>query len=173
MADQEDEELEAVAAAGKGKKKLIIMAGAGILVLALAAAAYLFLFAGADETETVAETTAAAETSARNNQPMQYIELSPAFIINFPHQGRQRFLQTNLAVMTRDPQMIQAISQHMPIIRNNLINLFSAQLLLVFEDPTGIEALREMATEEVKQILLTETGRENIEEVLFTSFVMQ
>lgn len=169
MAEQENDNPEAVPA--KGKKKLIILGGGAILVLALAAGAYLFLFSGSDDPE--AESTTAASAPPRSNLPMQYIELSPAFVINFPHQGRQRFLQTNLAVMTRDPQMVQAISQHMPIIRNNLINLFSAQLLLVFEDPTGIESLREMATEEVKQILITEIGHEDIEEVLFTSFVMQ
>jgi flagellar protein FliL len=46
-------------------------------------------------------------------------------------------------------------------------------MLLVFEDPAGVEILRQLATQEVKQVLVREIGREGIEEVLFTSFVMQ
>jgi flagellar FliL protein len=43
----------------------------------------------------------------------------------------------------------------------------------VFEDPTGVEVLRQLATQEVKQVLMQEIGRDGIEEVLFTNFVMQ
>lgn len=75
--------------------------------------------------------------------------------------------------MSRDSAALDAVRLHMPIIRHNLINLFNAQLLLVFEDPTGIEQLRQLATEEVQLVLRNEIGRDGIEEVLFTTFVMQ
>ncbi|MDP1757973.1 MAG: flagellar basal body-associated FliL family protein, partial [Pseudohongiella sp.] len=84
-----------------------------------------------------------------------------------------RFLQASISVMSRDPQALEAVTQHMPVVRHNLINLLNAQMLLVFEDPTGIELLRQLATQEVKQVLMREIGREGIEEVLFTNFVMQ
>lgn len=105
--------------------------------------------------------------------PVEYLSLAPAFIVNFPHQGRQRFMQADLTVMSRDAQAIAAVRQHMPAIRHSLINLFSAQLLLVFEDPSGIERLRQLATQEVNAVLEREIGRQGVEEVLFTSFVMQ
>lgn len=152
---------------GAGKKKLIIIVLAAVLVLGGAGGAWFFLMgqpAEVEQTEAVATPTLG---------PVQYVELAPAFIVNFPHQGRQRFLQASISVMSRDPQAIEAVTQHMPVLRHNLINLLSAQMLLVFEDPTGIEQLRQLATEEVKQVMRREIGRDGIEEVLFTNFVMQ
>src|SRR5690606_7309456 len=161
----EDNEFEGGAAKSGGKiMKLIILAV--VLLVSGAAGAWFLLLR--EPAQPVAEGAVALAQG-----PVQYLELSPAFIVNFPHQGRQRFLQASVSVMSRDQQAIDAVVQHMPAIRHNLINLFSAQLLLVFEDPSGIETLRQLATEEVKQVLRREIGRDGIDEVLFTNFVMQ
>lgn len=164
MAEEED---VAVPAAKKSKKTLVIALAAGVLLAGGAGGAWFFLMSG--DTGTTDETAVVTPPLG----PVQYMDLAPAFIVNFPHQGRQRFLQANISVMSRDPEAIAAVSQHMPVIRHNLINLLSAQMLLVFEDPTGVEMLRQLATQEVKQVLQREIGREGIEEVLFTNFVMQ
>lgn len=155
--------------AASGKKWLLI-AIIGVVLAAIAAGAAWFMMSGS-EPEEATEATDVVQAIPRG--PVQYVELSPAFIVNFPHQGRQRFLQTSITAMGRDAAALEAVVQHMPVIRHNLINLLSAQLILVFEDPAGIERVRELATEEVKQILLREIGREGIDELLFTSFVMQ
>lgn len=152
-------------AVDKGKKTLIIGLLGVLLLLGGAGGAWFFLSGG--ETEQ----TDAVVTPVLG--PVQYLDLAPAFVVNFPYQGRQRFLQANISVMSRDAAAIAAVSQHMPVIRHNLINLLSAQMLLVFEDPSGVETLRQLATQEVKQVLQREIGREGIEEVLFTNFVMQ
>lgn len=163
MADEEN-------VAEKGGKKWLLIALIAVLVLAAAGGAAWFFLLGNTEQVAMEEDAVAAEPV---RAPVQYLELSPAFIVNFPHQGRQRFMQATVTVMARDAQALQAVSQHMPVIRHNLINLLSAQLILVFEDPQGIEKLRQMATDEVNQILQREIGREGIEELLFTNFVMQ
>jgi flagellar FliL protein len=150
----------------RGKKGLIIGALAAVVVLGGGAGAFLMM--GAEPEEPVAE-----ELGLPVLAPIQYIELTPSFIVNFPHQGRQRFLQATVSVMSRDTEALDAILEHMPVVRHNLINLLSAQMLLVFEDPAGVELLRQLATQEVKQVLMQEIGRDGIEEVLFTSFVMQ
>lgn len=148
-----------------GSSKLILILAVLMLLAGGAGAAWFFLFSGEDSDE--------AEAQRRAQAAVQYLDLSPSFIVNFPHQGRQRFLQAELTVMSRDSAALDAVRLHMPIIRHNLINLFNAQLLLVFEDPTGIEQLRQLATEEVQLVLRNEIGRDGIEEVLFTTFVMQ
>lgn len=163
MADEDN----VAAPATKSKKGLIVMLTAGVLLAGGGAGAW-FMFMGDESVPS--ESTAVATPPLG---PVQYLDLAPAFVVNFPHQGRQRFLQANISVMSRDPEAITAVSQHMPVIRHNLINLLSAQMLLVFEDPTGVETLRQLATQEVKQVLQREIGREGIEEVLFTNFVMQ
>lgn len=140
---------------------LVVLGGGG-------AGAWFFLMSGND-----AEVADGAEPAAPVQQPAQYLQLAPAFVVNFPHQGRQRFMQADISVMARDAEALAAVSQHMPVVRHALNNLFSAQLILVFENPAGIENLRQLATEEVNRVLEREIGRAGIEEVLFTSFVMQ
>lgn len=154
----------------KSKKTLIIIIAAVILILGGGGGAYFFLLSpppaelGENGEPVVAEATG----------PMLYLEISPSFIVSYPFQGRQRYLQANLSVMSRDQAALDAVTEHMPVIRNNLLNLFTAQMLEVAESPSsGIESLRNLATEEVKSILHHEIGRDGIEEVLFTSFVTQ
>jgi flagellar FliL protein len=165
MSDDEDVPVK------NGKKRLLVILAAVLLIMAGAGGAWFFLMAGNQDPAagSAAETVAAAPQQA----PVQYLELTPAFIVNFPHQGRQRFMQATITVMSRDAEALAAVTQHMPVIRHNLINLLSAQLILVFENPQGIERLRQMATDEVNQVLMREIGREGIEELLFTNFVMQ
>lgn len=161
MADEEDVPVA-------GSKKWLFIALIVVLVLGGAAGGAWFFLTGGNE-----ENSDEAVEAPVVRAPVQYLELSPAFIVNFPHQGRQRFMQATITVMGRDALAMDAVNQHMPVIRHNLINLLSAQLILVFEDPAGIERLRQMATDEVNQVLLREIGREGIEELLFTNFVMQ
>lgn len=162
----------ASAPARKNNKILVIVALALVLVGGGGAGAWFFLLAPAAPADD--GTTTAAPARVVPTGPVQYMELQPSFIVNFPYQGRQRFLQASLTVMTRDPSALAAVTEHMPVIRHNLNNLFSAQMLSVAESPSsGIEALRNLATYEVQQVLLQEIGREGIEEVLFTAFVMQ
>ncbi|MDX1490434.1 MAG: flagellar basal body-associated FliL family protein [Pseudohongiellaceae bacterium] len=148
--------------AGKSKKLLIIAAAVLILLLGGGATWFFVLSPSNGEPKPV------------SLGPVQYLEISPSFIVNFPYQGRQRFLQANVTVMARDAAALAAVSEHMPAIRHNLNTLFSAQMLNVVDQPSsGIERLRALATEEIQAILQEEIGRDGIEEVLFTSFVLQ
>lgn len=155
----------------KSKNLLFMIIGAVLLLLAGGGGAYFFLLSGA---EPEGEEGAQAEVEAAPAGPIEYLALSPAFIVSYPFQGRQRYLQASLSIMSRDPEALEAVVEHMPIIRHNLLNLFTAQMLGVAESPSsGIEELRLLATEEVKSILHHEIGRDGIEQVLFTSFVTQ
>ncbi len=105
--------------------------------------------------------------------PAIYLPIDPAFVVNFASQGKARFLQVTVEVMTRDPLMPDQITLHMPVIRNNLMLLFSSQSYDGVSTLEGKEALREEALEVLQQILEEETGDPGIEAVYFTSFVMQ
>jgi flagellar FliL protein len=76
-------------------------------------------------------------------------------------------------VMTRNNQVEQQIRTHMPVIRNNLVLLFSSQTYEAVSTLEGKEALREEALTVIQKILEEETGDPGIEAVYFTSFVMQ
>jgi len=157
----------AAPAAGGNKKKIIIIAAVAVLILAVGGGAAFFLLGSSGEaTEQAAPEIVLGE--------MQYVELSPAFIVSFPYQGRQRYLQASLTIMSRDAEALLAVTEHMPIIRHNLLNLLSAQMLGVAESPQpGIENLRNLVTAEVKAVMQQEIGRDGIDQVIFTAFVMQ
>ncbi len=105
--------------------------------------------------------------------PAIYLPIDPAFVVNFASQGRARFLQISVEVMTRDPKVSEEVEQHLPVIRNNLILLFSSQTYDGVNTLEGKESLREEALTVIQQILEDETGDPGVEAVYFTSFVMQ
>jgi flagellar FliL protein len=128
---------------------------------------------GDDEDEESDDEDGDDEEDGAADGPALYLALDPAFVVNFQGQGRAKFLQVSVEVMTRDQGILEAIQQHMPAIRNNLILLFSNQDYDNVSTIDGKEALREEALEEVQSILEEETGDPGVEAVYFTSFVMQ
>lgn len=105
--------------------------------------------------------------------PAIYVSLDPAFVVNFAEGSKAKFLQVTVEVMTRNDQMEQHIRTHMPVIRNNLVLLFSSQTYESVSTLEGKEALREEALNVIQKILEEEIGDPGIEAVYFTSFVMQ
>lgn len=104
----------------------------------------------------------------------RYQSLKPAFIVNYKDgNGRQRFLQIGVSVMSRDPEALEALKAHEPLLRNNLILLFGSQSFSVLQTPEGKDALAEDTLLEIQTLLEAEIGRPGIEKVLFTDLVMQ
>ncbi len=124
---------------------------------------------------------AAADNSNQNDEeaeheeaPPIYIALEPAFVVNFTAEsGASRFMQVTIQVMTRDPEIEIAVTTHMPVIRNSIVLLLSS---LSLEDVAGIEGKEKQRTqvlEKIREILKERTGKPGVEEVYFTSFVIQ
>lgn len=105
--------------------------------------------------------------------PAIYIPLDPAFVVNFAEGDRARFLQVTVEVMTRNPLVEERVKTHMPVIRNNLVLLFSSQTYETVSTLEGKEGLREEALGVIQKVLEEETGDPGIDAVYFTSFVMQ
>jgi flagellar FliL protein len=105
--------------------------------------------------------------------PPLFSELDPDFVISFKEQKLARFMQLRVKLMSRDPEIIEVVEQYKPILRNNLLLLFSSQK---FEDVItreGKEKLLEQALEEVNRTLDEEAGSDGVDAVYFTSFVAQ
>lgn len=179
MAERDDdrelteEEQAAAEAAKKKKRKLIYVVGGLILVLVLLGGplAAWFFWPEAGEQEVASDQ--AVEEVAPPEQAAIYYPLREKFIVNYDVRGRQRFLQVEVTLMLRDNSVIPAIELHMPRIRNDLIMLFSGQVFEDLQTPEGKELLRQDALHRVQDILEQEIGKPGVEQVLFTSFVMQ
>ncbi len=112
------------------------------------------------------------EAEAEEEAPPIYIALDP-FVVNFDNPTVARFLQVKLQVMTRSPETAKAIEEHMPVIRNALVMLFSGQKYEDVATREGKERLRQRTLAEIRKVLEERTGDPGVEDVYFTAFVMQ
>jgi len=156
------------AAAAGGKKKIIIIGALAALLLVGGGVGAMLMMGGGDE--------AAAETAAAEEEkPVEavYIDLKPEFVINFrDRNNRTKFLKAEMAVSTRDTDVEEAVTRHMPAIRNNLVLLLSRQIYEDLIPNEGKEALRQQALVEVQTVLEAEIGKPGVEDLYFSNFVM-
>lgn len=155
-----------------GKLKLIIAIVLALLVaVGLSVGGTWFFLSKSSSQEQAAPES--AEHAAPTKQPAIYEELTPAFVVNFTQNGRARYMQVSVALMTRDQAGLDALKVHMPVLRNNLVMLFSSQDFATLITPVGKEMLRQQATASVQQLAEKETGKVTVEQVLFTNLVLQ
>jgi len=151
----------------KSKMMLIIIIAVLVVLLVGGGVAAFFMMSGGDED------AAAQEAAEPQQMPAIYFDFKPPFVVNYQWNGRQRFVQVSLSVMTRKGAVVDAIQKHMPLIRNNLLMVFSAQEFEMLRTPEGKEALRQQVLEDLQKVLNEEIGEPGVEQVLFTNFVMQ
>lgn len=117
--------------------------------------------------------TAAAAPPPPSGPPL-YVPLDPPFVANFQGDQQVRFLQVTAQIMTHDPKTVEALKGADPIIRNDLLLLFSNQKAADLASNEGKEKLRAAALEAVRKVLAANDGKpEKVDAVLFTTFVMQ
>ncbi len=167
--------------AKKSKKMLFIIIGAVIAALGIGGGVYAFVSKKSDDTEqTVTDAkgkkikNAVAKKETKPKEPAIYTAFDPPFVVNFEDKGAMRFLQVSVQVMTRDPHTAEMFKQHDPVIRNDLLLLLGNQTFDTLNSREGKEKLREEAREAVANIIKSEGGSpKNVEQLYFTSFVMQ
>jgi flagellar FliL protein len=149
--------------AKKSKNTLLMLAVAVIVVGAMGAGGWMML-----------KRNGAAGSSAKTEQaPALYLQLDPAFVVNFQDDRALRFLQVGVNVMAHDPVAIQATKDAEPVIRNALLMLFSAQDFTALSNVKGKQKLQADALAEIQRVLKEKIGRPGIDAVYFTSFIMQ
>ncbi|WP_126453789.1 flagellar basal body-associated FliL family protein [Sulfuriflexus mobilis] len=174
--EEEDLELDAEAAVkGKSSKVKIIIIALVVLILMGTSIGVTLYFTGAFGS---AEEQGEEKAEAEVKQPEQagkliYHAFEPPFVVNFEDKGVVRFLQIGLSVMTKDEGVITSIQQHDPVLRNNLVLLFSSQSFKTLTTREGKEALRAQTLKEIQGALEKQGAKSAVEEVFFTSFVIQ
>ena len=107
--------------------------------------------------------------------PAIYLPLKPTFVVNYGAAGRLRYLKTDVSVRLSSADTANALRNHMPFVRNNLIMLFASQTNATVGSQDGKEAIRRDALEEIRTILEREERipRESVLEVFFNNFIVQ
>lgn len=159
--EQEGEEQQAPSS----KKKLFIIIALAVLVLAVAGGATFFLM-GDDDNEEVAEE---AEVVIA---PALYLDLEPPMLATLSVDGKQRYMQVSLNVMSREQAALDAVDYHMPFIRSKLNSIYGSADFKMAQTIEGKEALRDQTLKAINDVLEAE-GEALVEAVYFTNFVMQ
>lgn len=153
---------------GSGSKKMIIIiAVVVILAIGISVGATLFLLGGDESTEETEEAVAEEQES-----DAQYIDLTPAFLVTFSANGRQRYMQAHVSISTKFPSNTAALEHHMPLIRSKISGLFSTQEFTSLQTDEGKKALLESTKASINGVLEAE-GEQPIDRVYFTNFVLQ
>ncbi len=171
------------AEAAPKKKKLLMMIGVGVALVALSVGGTVVALKML--APPAADAPAADAAPHPTLAPAVYVELTPNFVINYAVDGRQRYLQASITLMHRDPLLDKLISLHMPAIRNGLVMLLSSKNFNDLQTAEGKEQAKADSLAVVQGLLkkeqdaLVASGAKeglttaNVEQVLFTNFVMQ
>lgn len=101
-----------------------------------------------------------------------YVDLKPAFVVNYGGAGRLRYLKTSIALRVNTPG-IEPVRRHMPYLRHRLIMLLSNASEEDLSSMEGKELLRQSALEAVREVLMQEEGEQQVLDLLFNSFIVQ
>ncbi len=177
MNEDEDREAAPPPARKGGVMKVLLIVFSVLLLIVASVGTTLVMTGGIDELITArgGEDSAGSDgkRAASRPSPPIYVELGEPFVVNFIEGNQVRYLQVKIEVMTRDSTIPQAISTHLPKIRNNLVFMFSGFDYASLATVTGKQKIRDEALAEIQGILNDEIGNPGVESVYFTSFVMQ
>ena len=102
-----------------------------------------------------------------------YYAIDPPLVVNFEDGSAVRFLQITMEIMAHDQKAIDSVQKNVPLIRNNLLLLMSNRNYQTMMSREGKEKLRQEALTEIRAVQKKEGGGPDIDDLLFTTFVVQ
>jgi flagellar FliL protein len=181
MAGEEDD-VEGEGSAGKPGGSLVrkvMLAVAAIVLMAVG------VFAGplvmnrvsGDPAGDAADTESAPEQAANSSKPAGpalYQSLLPPLVINIKDEnGSPHFMQMSMEAMAHDQDVVNAIREHTPVIRNNLILLYGNATYESVTTREGKEELLEQGLNEIQSILRPHLDDGEVKALYFTALVVQ
>jgi flagellar protein FliL len=149
------------------RSRLVPIIAAAVVLVGAAVGGWLFLSHGFGKSN-------AAHAHRPPAGPPLYVALDPPFVTNFQPNDVARFLQVAVQVMTHDKAIVDIIKANDPVIRNNLLLLFSNQKYSDLASAQGKDKLRLEALSAVRKVVAANGGdASRVDAVYFTSFVMQ
>ncbi len=152
-----------------GKKKMIMIIAGALLLVGIAVGATLFLMGGDD---TPADAAAEAEPPKPQKGDPTYVELKP-FTVNLGPEDPVGFLQVQINILTYFSEVAEELEKNKPLIRNNLTMLFGQQRSEDLRSPDGKLKLQQDVKDSIQQVINQYGSGGEIDNVFFTTFVMQ
>ena len=169
MAEEEQTEEATEEGGGGGKKKMIFIALGALILMGGSIGGTLLIVGGGDDS---AEAPVEEEVVVSRGDP-SYIDLKPAFTVNLAPEDPVGFLQISMQILTFNDDVADDLEKHKPLIRNNLLVLFGEQKSDELRAVDGKERLQTAALEIVQTVVNEHGSGGEVDNVFFTSFVMQ
>lgn len=105
---------------------------------------------------------------------LAYFTLEPDLTTNFYTKGSDLgYIQVRIDIMVANQTDLPLIEKHQPLIRDAVIELLGQQSEETIKSLAGREDLRKNLVEELNSILLPETHKTVIADLLFTKYLYQ
>ena len=102
-----------------------------------------------------------------------YYSLVPALVGNFGAGPKLKFYKADIALRVTGSEAEEKVEHHEPLIRNQLVMLFSQQSDASMADEAAKEKLRQEALKQVQDVLTQEEGKPIVEDLLFNNLIIQ
>ncbi|TAK61609.1 flagellar basal body-associated FliL family protein [Methylobacter sp.] len=149
----------------KSPKKLIIMIIVAAVILLAAGGGVTFFIMKGGEVEHVDESAVPVEKF--------YFDMSKPIVVDFPKGAPVQHGRITVSMLAEDAETIDVLKKNEPMIRNNLLMLIGAQDAANLNTREGKEMLRKAMLDDVTAVLIKMAGKGQVNEIFFTSFVMQ
>ncbi len=114
------------------------------------------------------------EAEGENAVPkVAYYSLVPALVGNFGAGPKLKFFKADIALRVTGTEAEEKVEHHEPLIRNQLVMLFSQQTEASMGNQDAKETLRLEALKQVQDVLNQEEGKPYVEDLLFNNLIIQ
>ncbi len=111
--------------------------------------------------------------SAASSGATPYFEIKTPFVVNLADAGSLAFLQVNAQFKVKNDAVKEYLFIHLPAIQHTMMLILSEQTASDIKTVAGKQKLREKTLKEVQDLLTTQIGDSAIEDIYFTSFIVQ
>jgi flagellar FliL protein len=117
---------------------------------------------------------ASEDEKAKEAAPaVAYVSLFPALVGNFGEGPKLKFFKADISLRVSGSESEARVKHHDPLIRNQLVMLFSQQTEEAMAAAGAREALRAEALKQVQDVLTQEEGQPLVEDLLFNNLIIQ
>nr|WP_069086647.1 flagellar basal body-associated protein FliL [Pseudomonas sp. TCU-HL1] len=102
-----------------------------------------------------------------------YIDLVPSLVGNYGPGPRLKYYKADISLRVTGPEAEEKVTRHEPLIRNQLVMLFSQQTDETLSSSDSKEKLRQEALKQVQQVLNSEEGQPLVDDLLFNNLIVQ
>lgn len=119
--------------------------------------------------------TAVAEEAEEGAGKVSYITMTPPFVGNYGLDGspKLKVYKADISLRVSSDEAAKAVKANDPLIRNQLVGLFTQQTSDSLGSVEAKEKVRQQALKQVQQVMTDETGKPMVDDLLFNNLIVQ